>query len=205
MSELAASRRFELRSAFRPTYNMAANLVRRHDPETAHRLLSLSFAQFQADRALVRAERGIDGRRRELAEVEVDAVCELGDVDAYLALLDAGKTKHQRTDQRIVEEKLSELSPGDVVDAPMRDGHERVAVLSVAHRAQGHVRVRAVNRTGKVLTFGAQTVSGATGRRRPPRAARALPTQQPEVPQRGGPPPRANPDPAAQRDQPRGP
>ncbi|MEL7207055.1 MAG: DEAD/DEAH box helicase, partial [Actinomycetota bacterium] len=29
---LAASRRFELTSSFRPTYNMAANLVRRHDP-----------------------------------------------------------------------------------------------------------------------------------------------------------------------------
>jgi ATP-dependent RNA helicase HelY len=159
VATLAASRRFELRSAFRPTYNMAANLVRRHDPETAHRLLSLSFAQFQSDRALVRSERGIDGRRRELADIEGEAVCERGDVEEYLALLDAGQARQQRTDQRVIEDKLSELSPGDVVDAPMRDGHERVAVLSVAHRAQGHVRVRAVNRTGKVLTFGSQTVT----------------------------------------------
>ena len=91
VATLAASRRFELRSAFRPTYNMAANLVRRHDPETAHRLLDLSFAQFQSDRALVRAERGVDGRRKELAEVEAEAVCERGDVEEYLALLDAGR------------------------------------------------------------------------------------------------------------------
>jgi len=160
VAALAASRRFELRSAFRPTYNMAANLVRRHDPETAHRLLSLSFAQFQTDRALVRAERGVDGRRMELAELAGDLECERGDVQEYLARLDAGQAQsRQRPSQRLVEDRLSELSPGDVVDAPLRDGHERVAVLSVAHRAQGRVRVRAVNRTGKVLTFGSQTVT----------------------------------------------
>ena len=34
VAALAASRRFELRSAFRPTYNMAANLVRRYDRTT---------------------------------------------------------------------------------------------------------------------------------------------------------------------------
>lgn len=159
VATLAASRRFELRSSFRPTYNMAANLVRRHDPETAHRLLSLSFAQFQSDRALVSAERGIDGRRRELAELAGDTACELGDVEEYLALVDAGRTAARPLPEKVIEETLSALTPGDVVDAPMRDGHERVAVLSVAHRAQGHVRVRAVNRTGRVLTFGAQTVT----------------------------------------------
>lgn len=159
VATLAASRRFELRSAFRPTYNMAANLVRRHDPDTAHRLLALSFAQFQSDRALVRAERGIDGRRQELAEVQASATCERGDVAEYLALVDAGQVRQERPPQRVIEERLSELSPGDVVDAPMKDGHERVAVLSVAHRAQGHVRVRAINRSGRVLTFGSQTVT----------------------------------------------
>ena len=44
------------RSAFRPTYNMAANLVRTlHQPSEAHHLLNLSFAQYQADRDVVRA------------------------------------------------------------------------------------------------------------------------------------------------------
>ena len=50
------SRSFHLRSAFRPTYNMAANLVRTYDDEEAHHLLNLSFAQFQADRDVVRLE-----------------------------------------------------------------------------------------------------------------------------------------------------
>ena len=40
-------------SSFRPTYNMAANLVRRYSAGTAHHLLNLSFAQFRADRDVV--------------------------------------------------------------------------------------------------------------------------------------------------------
>src|SRR5262249_51492651 len=47
VSSLAASKSFPLTSAFRPTYNMAANLVRRYEPAEAHRLLNLSFAQYQ--------------------------------------------------------------------------------------------------------------------------------------------------------------
>lgn len=50
VADLAASRSFHLRSAFRPTYNMAANLLERLDPDAARRLLARSFAQHQADR-----------------------------------------------------------------------------------------------------------------------------------------------------------
>lgn len=50
VADLAASRSFHLRSAFRPTYNMAANLLERLDPDAARRLLARSFAQYQADR-----------------------------------------------------------------------------------------------------------------------------------------------------------
>jgi ATP-dependent RNA helicase HelY len=38
----------DLRSAFRPTYNLAVNLVARFDRETAHAVLHRSFAQWQA-------------------------------------------------------------------------------------------------------------------------------------------------------------
>lgn len=51
VAELAASRSFHLRSAFRPTYNMVANLLGRLDPDAVRRLMARSFAQFQADRA----------------------------------------------------------------------------------------------------------------------------------------------------------
>src|SRR3546814_5508795 len=51
VAALAASRTFVLRSAFRPTYNMAVNLIRRHERSEARRLLNQSLAQYQADKA----------------------------------------------------------------------------------------------------------------------------------------------------------
>ncbi len=48
----------DLRSTFRPTYNLAVNLVRRFDRETAHGVLRSSFAQWQAQR--------MPGRRPEM-------------------------------------------------------------------------------------------------------------------------------------------
>jgi superfamily II RNA helicase len=41
----------DLRSTFRPTYNLAVNLVSRFDQETANEVLHRSFAQWQAQRA----------------------------------------------------------------------------------------------------------------------------------------------------------
>src|SRR3954449_9272964 len=62
VASLASSRAFDLRSAFRPTYNMAANLVRSYSAEEAHHLLNLSFAQYQADRDVVRIEARLERR-----------------------------------------------------------------------------------------------------------------------------------------------
>ena len=53
---LASTRTYALSSSFRPTYNMAANLVRRYPPDEAHHLLNLSFAQYRADADVVRLE-----------------------------------------------------------------------------------------------------------------------------------------------------
>ena len=49
VAALAASRSFELRSAFRPTYNMVAGLLGRMPVDAARDLLGRSFAQHQAD------------------------------------------------------------------------------------------------------------------------------------------------------------
>ena len=67
---LASTRTYPLRSSFRPSYNMAVNLVRQVGRDTARELLESSFAQFQADRAVVglarqvRKARGGAGRIR---------------------------------------------------------------------------------------------------------------------------------------------
>ena len=98
VASLASSRTYGLRSAFRPTYNMAANLVRRYEPPEAHHLLNLSFAQFQADRAVVRFEARIERQQEKLARLTAEAPCERGDVGEYrdLASAEAGAARPER-------------------------------------------------------------------------------------------------------------
>ncbi len=66
VASLASTRTYELTSSFRPTYNMAANLVRRYDLEHASHLLNLSFAQFRADADVVRTEADLEHARTDL-------------------------------------------------------------------------------------------------------------------------------------------
>ena len=62
---LAGTRTYPLRSSFRPSYNMAVNLVGQVGRSAPATLLESSFAQFQADRAVVGIARQV--RRNEEA------------------------------------------------------------------------------------------------------------------------------------------
>ena len=55
LAGLASTRTYPLRSSFRPSYNMAVNLVHQFGRERSRELLEQSFAQFQADKARGRA------------------------------------------------------------------------------------------------------------------------------------------------------
>jgi ATP-dependent RNA helicase HelY len=151
VASLASSRTYALRSAFRPTYNMAANLVRRYQPDEAHHLLNLSFAQFQADRAVVRLEARLEKRRGRLVELRERAACERGDVGEYLRLRSEAEGQRQPTrvaSRDAVADAMADLAPGDVVDL----GGSRQAVLSVAWR-KGGPRVTAVDERTRVRTY----------------------------------------------------
>ena len=83
---LASTRTYPLRSSFSPTYNMAINLISRFGRETARRSLESSFAQFQADRAVVGLTRQIRKNETLIAELMKDAQCHLGDFSEYARL-----------------------------------------------------------------------------------------------------------------------
>ncbi|HEY3140736.1 MAG TPA: DEAD/DEAH box helicase [Acidimicrobiales bacterium] len=158
VASLASSRTYALRSAFRPTYNMAANLVRRYDPADAHHLLNLSFAQFQADRAVVRVESRIERQQERLAALAAEAHCELGDVEDYRTLLrEAGQQQRSHADATAseIESGLARLAPGDVIEI----GGQRLAVLSVAFRKGGAVKVHTVDTDGDRATLGVASVA----------------------------------------------
>jgi ATP-dependent RNA helicase HelY len=145
VASLAASRSFRLASAFRPTYNMAANLVRRYGAGEAHHLLNLSFAQYQADGSVVAIEARLERRQAALDEARAAATCERGSVDEYAELVGHGSSS-----RRDVAVAVAALKPGDVIDVDGPPG--RAAVVSVAQRSAG-VRVRAVTARRKLVTL----------------------------------------------------
>ncbi|MCC5951266.1 MAG: DEAD/DEAH box helicase [Acidimicrobiia bacterium] len=150
VAELAASRSFPLRSSFRPTYNMAANLVRSYRPERAHELLRLSFGQFQTDRRVVQLGTRVARRREEIDALEAEASCSRGDAEEYLDLLEAARrraVRERRRDAEAVHAAMAGLRPGEVV----RVRGEPAAVLSVSHRKGGAVHVRAVTGRRRVV------------------------------------------------------
>src|SRR5262245_3179641 len=71
LADLARSREFELRSAFRPTYNMAANLVRGYSRDEAVDLIRSSFGQYQASREVARL--AIEAQERRAAADALEA------------------------------------------------------------------------------------------------------------------------------------
>ena len=136
---LASTRTYALSSSFRPTYNMAANLVRRYPADVAHHLLNLSFAQYRADADVVRLESQLDRGLHALAEARDRAGCEKGDVEEYRALLRSPPP----AEDPAVADALAKVRPGDVIVVPGRSGG-RVAVLATSQRRGGDIRVTAL-------------------------------------------------------------
>jgi ATP-dependent RNA helicase HelY len=122
---LASTRTYELRSSFRPSYNMAVNLVRNYTLEEAHHLLNSSFAQFLADRSVVTLERQLERDRAYLDGYRRSMACDRGDFAEYWSLRErARRIREEATrggDRARVEDvrrALLSLRPGDVVFLP---------------------------------------------------------------------------------------
>jgi ATP-dependent RNA helicase HelY len=159
VASLAGDRRFVLTSSFRPTYNMAANLVRRYPAEEAHHLLNLSFAQYQADDDIVRLETQLARSQAALDEALAAAVCDRGDAGEYRRLLRSSEeaARHRPSMTGAVSASLERVRPGDVMVVP---GGGRVAVLSTARRRGGEVRLRAITTDRHVVTLRARDFPG---------------------------------------------
>jgi len=166
VASLASSKTFVLTSAFRPTYNMACNLVRRYPADQAHHLLNLSFAQYQADHAVVRLETRLAKREETLDELRQRATCERGDVEEYRRLVDAerGNRASRRAAQNdLMAAALAALKPGDVVILHGGKNAGRVAVLSVSHRKGGTVKLRAITEGRRVVNLGPEDFNDPPG------------------------------------------
>ncbi|HEV7534682.1 MAG TPA: helicase-related protein, partial [Acidimicrobiia bacterium] len=166
VASLASTRSYALQSSFRPTYNMAANLVRRYPSDVAHHLLNLSFAQYGADKEIVRLERHLEKSRELLASHRQGMECDRGDVEEYRSLL------RNRTERRQAARGgtaagppvgFEALKPGDVI---ARRGNKAVVLQRTRGRGEdtkllvltadrGVVRLGPTDFAGPVRTIGA--------------------------------------------------
>ncbi|MBW8483414.1 DEAD/DEAH box helicase [Actinomadura parmotrematis] len=143
---LAGTRTYPLNSSFRPSYNMAVNLVGAVGVERARTLLEESFAQFQADRAVVGLARQVRKNEDALAGYAKAAECDQGDFMEYAALRrrlsDAEAAQHrERSQHRRAEaaRSLEHLRPGDVILVPQgrRSGLAVVLDPGLGRRSDG--------------------------------------------------------------------
>ncbi|MGK2958365.1 MAG: DEAD/DEAH box helicase [Acidimicrobiales bacterium] len=155
VAALVMARSFALSSAFRPTYNMAVNLVRRYPPDEAHHLLNLSFAQYLSDREVVGLEVQLERVAKRRDEAQGHAHCDLGDPQELVMLERRLQELRRKAPSQLheMEEALARLHPGDIIDVPDRREPVIAVVLSAAKR-QGATRLRVLTATKRRLVFG---------------------------------------------------
>jgi ATP-dependent RNA helicase HelY len=163
---LAGTRTYPLNSSFRPSYNMAVNLVGQAGMDKAAAMLESSFAQFQADRAVVGIAR--QARRSREALDELQPVCDWGDYAEYHALRQEltereAAADRERSRERWVQarQSLEQLRRGDIILVPggRRSGLAVVLDPGVAQGSarRGNPRAEAANAPlPLVLTVGRQ-------------------------------------------------
>lgn len=83
---LASKRTYPLISAFRPTHNMAVNLIEAFGRNRAREVLELSFAQFQADRSVVGLAKGLRDKQVSVDGYKQSMDCHLGDFMSYASM-----------------------------------------------------------------------------------------------------------------------
>src|SRR3954466_9119964 len=122
---LASTRTYPLRSSFRPSYNMAVNLLGWVGRERARTLLEASFAQFQADRGIVGLARKVARNEEGIAGYADAMRCHLGGIEEYMQLrrdlsrLEADRSRAtSRARRAAAVESLERLRRGDVIRVP---------------------------------------------------------------------------------------
>lgn len=136
LAGLASKRLYPLRSSFRPTYNMAVNLVAQVGRDRAREVLETSFAQFQADRGVVGLARQAQAHAEALQGYREAMRCHLGDFEEYQAIRTQIREAERDAGRRAATVRRSEaartlenLSVGDVLAVPQGRRAAHVVVL----------------------------------------------------------------------------
>jgi len=126
---------------------MAVNLVRQFGRDTARELLESSFAQFQADRAVVGLARQVQRNREALDAYAESMTCHLGDFADYADLRRAIKDREASLSRSgaaqrraAAADSLEKLKVGDVIRVPSGRRAGLAIVLDPGHQPLGDAR-----------------------------------------------------------------
>lgn len=140
VAALASRRTYPLNSSFRPTYNMAVNLIDQFGRARTREILESSFAQFQADRAVVGIARDVKDAEASLEGYREAMQCDRGDFANYSSIRrelsdleklnrkDANASRHTRdTRQRHILDLRRRMQRHPCHSCPDREHHARWA------------------------------------------------------------------------------
>jgi ATP-dependent RNA helicase HelY len=164
VAALASRRTYPLNSSFRPTYNMAVNLIDQFGRTRAREILESSFAQFQADRSVVGLAREVRSSEESLAGYRDAMTCDRGDYAEYaylrqevselekLGRKDANASRATRDERtRRIQSLRRRLQHHPCHSCPERESHARWAerYLKLDKRVE-RMRSQISSRTGTV-------------------------------------------------------
>jgi len=141
VASLASRRTYPLNSSFKPTYNMAVNLIELFGREHTREILESSFAQFQADRAVVDLARKVRSQKSSLEGYAKSMECHVGDFAEYSRIRrelndlerktqprnDPGQRAERERRQRKLASLRSQMKKHDCHACPERESHARWA------------------------------------------------------------------------------
>lgn len=158
-ASLASTRSYALKSSFHPTYNMATNLINTYSPSHARHLLNLSFAQFQADDAVVALERNLETKNSRMKAIRE----QFGHTDKQFAALVRKRTlvlDKEPVAARVQSpgaQLLRSLHAGDVLDG-FKHIEPCVVVMKGSPRSDPFVSV--VDTHGRLQNLTAEQIDG---------------------------------------------
>lgn len=155
---LASTRTYPLKSSFKPTYNMTINLISQFGAERARTSLEASFAQYQADKAVVGLSRQIKRNELGVEKLLEEMQCHLGDFDEYWEIrgvikdLEKSMNKQKKAKALLIEEEIiaarKALRNHPCHGCSDREFHARIAERAVRLRKESiGLRDRVSNRT----------------------------------------------------------
>ena len=155
---LASTRTYPLKSSFKPTYNMTINLISQFGADRARTSLESSFAQFQADKAVVGLARQIKRNSIAIESLEAEISCHLGDFQEYSQIrftikeLEKGLNGKNRKARAFDEEQIADsrkaLRNHPCHGCSDRETHSRIAERGERlRRESAGLSARVANRT----------------------------------------------------------